>query len=327
MRKVLFAAAVVVLVWACVVVPLPLASLEPVPALQVADLVELQDGSDARLPDELRVTAVELRRATTVEALRVLADEHRELTLAHAVVPAGIDEERFTEFQQRLFRESIQVAVVAGLRAAGRDVSVSGAGARVIVTFPGTPADAVLQQEDVIVAVDDRSIELASELRAVLSGREPGEEVTVTLRRDGEELTESLRLVPGSTGGDGAGLGVMTATVDLEVESPFEVRARPEAGVGGSSAGLMVALGTYAVASGDVPGGGRVIAGTGAVDAVGDVQPVAAIEAKVRGAELAGAEVFLVPASLAERARAAAPSGLRIVPVASVADAIEALTG
>lgn len=330
MRRLLLALAVGILVWAVLVVPLPLAVLAPVAARPVAQVVEVDgsvDGSDgSALPEDLLFTAVAIQQPSAAGAVEVLLDERRDLTLLGAVVPPGIDRDRFERRQQRLFEESVRAAAAVGLRAAGRDVQVSGDGARVVATVPATPADRQLEQEDVIVEVDGEEVTLASELAALLSGREVGDEVELTVRRDGEQVSETLRLTALSQTGQ-AGLGVLVATVDLEIDLPVDVMPTPEARIGGPSAGLMIALTLYDLASDGDLGGGRAIAGTGTMDLSGRVGTVSGVDEKVRGAAQAGAEVFLVPPSGEQAARDAAPDGLEVIVVESLQDAIDALSG
>lgn len=327
MRKLLFTAAAAIIAWAMLVVPLPLLALVPVAATPVADILEVVD-DDAELaepiPDSVRFTAVLVQPASAVGAIEVWFDEHRSLTFAPNVVPRGVDPDEFVDLQVRMFEESVRTAAAIGMRAAGADVTITGDGARIERTIPGTPAAGVLERGDVIVAVDSTPVRLASELAADLSAREAGEEVELTLRRGGEEVLEQVRIGQLPEGA-GAGLGVLATTVDLVIDTPVEVRPRADAAVGGPSAGLLVALGLYeATGEADLVGD-RVVAGTGTIDTSANVGPVDGIREKVRGAELAGADVFLVPATQAHEARAAAPDGLEVVPVETLQDAIDAL--
>ena len=325
MRRFAFATALVVLVWAAVVVPMPLATLAPVEARPVAQVVEVRDGLD-ELPDGLLFTAVQVRQTTTVGAVEVLLDDQRELTPIQRVVPPGIEPEPYAELQERLFEESIRAAAAVGLRAAGRDVTVSGEGARVVATVPGAPAEDVLRQEDVITAVDGEDVELASELSALLSGREAGDEVELTVRRDGEERTETIELDVLSRLGT-PGIGVLVSTVELAIDLPVEVAPTPEARIGGASAGLMIALAMYDAATPSPLVGDRRVAGTGTMDLSGRVGAVSGVDEKVRGAVLAGAEVFLVPPVHEDEARRAAPDDLRVVVVDTLDEAVDALSG
>ena len=329
MRKLLFAGAILLLVWAAVVVPLPLAVTEPSPAIAVPEVIELDDGLPSELPEELHLTVVRLEPATIASATRALVVGDRELTLLPGLVPPDVDPERIEEFQQELFRESLRAAVAVGLDAAGLEVTVDGDGARIIATLPGTPGADAFEEGDVITAVDDTEVALASELVAIVGDRVAGDQVQITVLREGEELTRTLELVPLETGADVGqiGLGVLVTTVDLRIDAPVEARVVGDRRIVGPSAGLMLALGAYDAATEESLGGGRVIAGTGTIDLSGNVGPVDGVAAKVRGALLVDAEVFLVPEALLDAAEAAAPAELEVIGVASLQDAIAALGG
>ncbi len=107
-------------------------------------------------------------------------------------------------------------------------------------------------------------------------------------------------------------------------EDDVEVNLRL-ADVGGPSAGLLFALGIVDKLDGDDLTGGRRIAGTGTIDADGKVGPVGGVPLKTQAAKRDGATVFLVPEAECEAARAELPEGLRLVPVATLDGALDAL--
>lgn len=96
-------------------------------------------------------------------------------------------------------------------------------------------------------------------------------------------------------------------------------------GVGGPSAGLLTSLAVADLASPLNVAAGRIIAGTGTVAADGTVGPVSSVQDKMRAAEDAGAEVFLIPAGL-EGQVSSASTTMTLIPVSSVQEAFEALT-
>lgn len=321
MRKAIFAAAIAILVWAAAVVPVPFVAVEPIPAQPVAGIVDVS-GADA--PEDLLFTAVQIRQTTTAGSVLTLLDDQRGLEFAPTVIPAGVDPEEFVELQERLFDESIRAAAAVGQRAAGRDVTIEGQGARVVRVIPGTPAADALQAGDVITGVEGREIMLASELVGALADLSVGEEVELTVQRDGEQVTQTVSLAELPQTGQ-PGLGVLVRTRDLRIDMPVEVSAEEDARVGGPSAGLMIALTVYdALTDGDLVQG-QPVAGTGTIDTSGNVGPVSGVPEKVRGAVLAGAEVFLVPVAHEEAARDAAPEDLEVVAVETLDEAIQAL--
>jgi len=95
----------------------------------------------------------------------------------------------------------------------------------------------------------------------------------------------------------------------------------------GSSHGLMVALTTYAHVSGSDLAAGRHIAGTGGIRGDGTVVPIGGLAAKAEAAERAGADVLFYPATQTARLADAETGDMTLVPVSSLADAIEWLTG
>lgn len=324
MRRSLFAIAVGLLAWAAAVVPLPVLELSPVQAQPVTALLELE-----RTPDPLQgrilFTGVRAEPTSAVGAVATWLDEHREIVIRPLLVPAGGGEHDFAELQRRIFRESVDVAAAAAMREAGLDVDVEGGGAEVVRVAPGTPAEGELQQGDIITEVDGRQVRLATELASITSGLDPGEEVDITFQRGTETRTVTLEVAMLPQTGE-SGIGVAVRTVDLDIQLPIEVRVPEGVRVGGASAGLMMALTVYDLVEDADLTDGDAIAGTGAIDLSGDVHPVSGIAEKVRGAELAEADVFLVPAAQADEAREAAPAGLRIVAVEDLTDAIGQLT-
>ncbi len=71
--------------------------------------------------------------------------------------------------------------------------------------------------------------------------------------------------------------------------------------------------------------GGLYIAGTGEISTAGDVGPIGGISQKVAAAEAKGADAFLVPDGNCEEAKGSAPDGIRLVRVATLQGALDAL--
>ena len=68
-------------------------------------------------------------------------------------------------------------------------------GAVVTQVGPGTPAaQAGLQEGDIVVAVADQEIKNDQALRQAILARKPGDQVTVTIVRDGRRQQVQLRL-------------------------------------------------------------------------------------------------------------------------------------
>lgn len=87
----------------------------------------------------------------------------------------------------------VQLADQAPVRQGGsEDVA---AGAVIVAVEPGSPADeAGLREGDIVTAVDDEVVEDAAALTTVVRSHAPGDEVSVTVDRDGEAQTFTLTL-------------------------------------------------------------------------------------------------------------------------------------
>ncbi|MET8436334.1 S16 family serine protease [Streptomyces sp900116325] len=101
------------------------------------------------------------------------------------------------------------------------------------------------------------------------------------------------------------------------------------ANVGGPSAGLFFALGIVDKLDGNGSGGdltgGRTIAGTGTIEANGEVGAVGGVSLKTQAARRDGATVFLVPKAECKEAGAELPKGLKLIPITTLKSAVSSL--
>ncbi|MGI8758419.1 MAG: YlbL family protein [Acidimicrobiales bacterium] len=322
MKKAVAAGVAFLLVVAGLAVPLPLVVIAPGSAIAVGERVELGREPDP-LSGELLLTTVSISQPTAFGVVQAWLAERTEVLSQGEVFPAGVDREEFGEAQRELFRESSEVAAAVGLRAAGEEVEISGEGALVAQVLEGSPADELLLPGDVVIGADDRTIELASDLVVALSSRSAGDEVVLTVLRDGTEQEVRVELRQVEDLGRPA-LGVAVTTVALDVALPFPVEV-DQGRIGGPSAGLMIALTVYDLADAGDLVEGRTVAGTGTIDLDGNVGPVGGVDAKVVAARQAGASIFLVPEGEAALAEEAAGDDIEVIPVATIDDAIAAL--
>ena len=119
-----------------------------------------------------------------------------------------------------------------------------------------------------------------------------GNSVRVTVLRDGKEMELTSKLYEEENRKVlGVGLqSVTTYDVDPEVEFQFEKNES------GPSAGLITTLSIYdQLTKGDLTKG-KLIAGTGTIEADGSIRQIGEVEYKLLGAVDGGAQVFLVPA-------------------------------
>jgi PDZ domain-containing protein len=304
--------------------PSPVALVVPGPVEPAESLITI-DGRSYEPQGRLLLTGVRLYPDPRLGQY-VLAhlQPDVELVRKEEARPPFLSREEFRRLSQRLVVESQNVAQVVALRQAGYQVSTGDSKVEVLFTLPGTPASEQLQPGDVIEAANGEPLRTTTELVSIVQGCLTGEPVDLRVRRDQRRMTVTLPALLGPLDAEGPVLGIVAMTRGLDYRAPVNVRLDSGPVAGGASAGLMYALGVYnALATEDITRGHR-IAGTGTLRLNGKVGPAGAIRLKVRAAEDAGAQHFLVAVEDAPAARAAARH-IRIIPVSSFEEALSAL--
>ena len=119
-------------------------------------------------------------------------------------------------------QRSEQIASVVALRQLGYEPEVNPRGALVTGTFVDTPAIGKLELGDVIVAVDGRPVRTPEQLRAAIATRDPGDSVTLTVRRGGKTIDVKLTTIASPTDPERPIVGIQVDQ-EADVELPFEV--------------------------------------------------------------------------------------------------------
>ncbi len=187
----------------------------------------------------------------------------------------------------------------------------------------------VLNVGDTITSLDGKPIDILTDITPVLAERSPGDIVDITVEpRDGSKKQnkkvklianpdDPMKTLVGFTPAD-------TRTVDL----PFEVSISTS-DIGGPSAGLAFTLALLDELSPGELLGRRKVAATGTINEDGEVGAIGALVQKAVAVRDSGATVFLVPKDQTEdeiqAAQKAAGSGVRIIAVATLDEALHVL--
>ncbi|MFC4241864.1 PDZ domain-containing protein [Gryllotalpicola reticulitermitis] len=183
---------------------------------------------------------------------------------------------------------------------------------------PGTPADGKLKANDRITAVDGTAVSTVGALRDAVNAKKGGA-VALTVERGG--ATQHLTITPEKNDGSWV-LGVVAGEQygELPVKVDFQLTD-----IGGPSAGMMFALGIIDKLTPGYLNGGQKVAGTGTIDADGNVGAIGGIRQKMFGARAAGATVFLAPQSNCSDVTGDIPSGLHVYAVKTLSDSLNVL--
>jgi Lon-like protease len=236
-----------------------------------------------------------------------------------------VDQENAEEFSQ-----SQESAKVAALRHLGIPV-----GSRVVVgsVVKGAPAQGKLHAGDVVRAVDGKPVRELQDVAAAITKHKPGENVVFTVvparQAQGKSAaatakapTTQVTLTTRKAQDDGR--AVVGIVPDVEHTFPFRITIKL-ADVGGPSAGLMFSLGLIDKMEPGALTGGKFVAGTGTIDDNGEVGPIGGIQMKIIAADRKGARYFLTPADNCSEAAKGKPSGITLVKVRTLDDALAAL--
>lgn len=245
-------------------------------------------------------------------------DSSRAVVPIDAVFPEGVTSEDRDERNAALMVDSQHEATAAALSELGYD---TGAEVKVVEAVEDSPAAGVLEENDVITAIDGVKVTSASELRGTIQDAE-GTPVELTVLRGGEE--QNVELTPELHTEDGVDTWLIGITLTTEYDFPIDVTIQLD-NVGGPSAGMMFALGIVDELTPGAMTGGNDIAGTGTIDAAGEVGPIGGIRQKLYGARDAGADFFLAPASNCDEVIGHVPDGLQVISTATLEESLAAL--
>lgn len=316
---VLLGAVLVVLLSVGMFMGVPYVVLGPGPTVDTlgaangVEVIQIKGTSTSTSKGQLRLTTVGVQpQANLYTAIRSWLNSEEAVVPRELVYPPGQTQEQVDKQNEQDFQQSQTSAETAALRQLGYPVQVA-----VKNVTPGGPAVGRLGAGDVLTAVNGTKPADAAGLVELIRAKPAGTELTVDYLRAGKPGSTKL-----TTEGNPPKIGV---EVEEKQPHPFQLSIKLDE-IGGPSAGLMFALGIIDKLTPDDLTGGKVIAGTGEINDRGQVGPIGGIGQKLIGARDAGAKFFLVPADNCAEALANAQPGLTMARVASLADALAALT-
>ena len=246
-------------------------------------------------------------------------DSSKAVVPLDSVFPEGVTTEERDAQNATLMVDSQHEATAAALSELGYD---TGAQVAVVEAVEGTPADGVLETDDVITAIDGTAVDSATQLREKIQDAE-GSAVELTVLRGGEEKT--VEITPEERTAEGKTTWVVGVTLRTDYDFPIDVTIQLD-NVGGPSAGMMFALGIIDTLTPGELNGGKDVAGTGTIAADGTVGPIGGIRQKLYGARDAGAEYFLAPAANCDEVVGHVPDGLQVIRTGTLEESLDALS-
>ena len=303
------------------VAPIPYVVLGPGPTVDTLgkkddkEVIQVSGRETSTSAGQLRLTTVGVQ--PDVKLLSAIAgwfSSDEAVVPYELIYPPGQTEKQVEERNAEDFAASQTSAETAALRELGFPVQVV-----VSNVTPGAASAGVLKAGDILTSVDGKPVTTATTLTDAVKARPAGTSLADSYTRDGTPATATIT----TRSQDG---GPPRIGVEIEQRQPHPFELKIDLGdIGGPSAGLMFALGIVDKLKPEDLTGGKIIAGTGTIDDEGAVGPIGGIPQKLVGAKKAGAAAFLVPADNCAEAVRNAQSGLPMVRVGTLGEALTAL--
>ena len=319
----------VVLAAVIALVPVPYVTWSPgatydllAPQAAGKDAISITGADTYPTTGQLRMTTVSVTSPTSGLSLPEVLFSYwlpsRQVLPRNAIYRPGEDTPQITAEETQLMDDSQSKAIVAALRQSG--IEVRNWPMVTTVSNSGPSAD-VLKPGDLVKAVDGKITETVQTVQQLISEHHVGDPVVFTVLRGQTTLRPTVitRATVNSPKKPIVGVG-LSIGYSYSPQVTFAI----DPTIGGSSAGLMFALSIHDLLSSADLVAGRIIAGSGTMDADGQVGKVGGIQEKLAAAARDQASIFLLPkencVDIAE-----VPQGVRVVPVETLAGATRAL--
>ena len=320
------------------VVEVPYYGIAPGDARPVQPRIDVEGAQVFSSEGEVLFVTVSVPRLTALGAVMGWLDPDVDVVEEDLILGDQSPQEN-RENNLRLMGYSKDFATYVALDKLGYDVQVTDGGVAIdslcmataadgVTCAEEAPAAATLQVRDLITAIDGRPVNLPPDIGAALTGRQPGEQVTVKVQREGQADPIEVPVTLTSSEDGRTILGIIPNPLPPDtIKFEFPVTVLIDSGaVGGPSAGLAF---TLALLDELTPGeltGGKKVAATGTITPSGAVGEIGGLPQKTVAVEREGAELFLVPlAELPEAQAKAEGTNLKVVGVETLDDALAAL--
>ena len=303
--------------------PLPV-YIETVGSAQnVANYVTVAKKKDTS-KGKLLLTYVKLAHATPFLYAASFFDKNAERIPA-SQISGGNNDQKFDLIQSYYMESAVNQAKVSALKMSHHKFQQSFQGIYVLSVLAKSTFKHQLKIGDLITRVDGQKFDSQVELIKYLSHQKIKQRVKISYLRNQKNRQAVGKIIKITKKRNGIGVELAAKTA---VKSDPPIKADME-GIGGPSAGLMLALQMYSQLSGSNLKKGRIIAGTGTISTNGQVGEIGGIDKKVIAAKRAGATIFLSPTGsnyrLAQKTANKLNLKIKIIPVRTLKEAVKFL--
>lgn len=232
------------------------------------------------------------------------------------VLPRGTTSSEQGEQNTVMMDDSQQLSTAAALH----ELNIEFSSHLGVVGFATQQNAGTLKKGDRLETINGKAIADLEMLKSALDGAGDAPS-KLGILRDGKAKTVTVETTAGEAGQRQLGI-LLSGSFDFPVSVTFGLE-----NVGGPSAGMMFSLAIIDQLTNGEMTGGKHFAGTGAITADGEVEPIGGIAQKLVGATEQGAQYFLAPAQNCPDVRGRIPRGLDVIKVATLGEARAAVEG
>lgn len=301
-------------------VQLPVAIYIPGGMIDLSKRVEVSNGYKTN--GELAMSYVSMLRSSLPYVLLSYVIPNWDLEKKENVVYEGASVSETIEIDKLYLQEGINNAIISAYNLAGKSVTIEGEKLKVIYVMEESKSN--LKINDEILTVDDNVVKSTKDITKIIEDKNVGDKVSVKIIRNNKEkiVKSKITLIDNEKK-----LGVASISLQ-ELKTDPEIKIKTKDSESGSSGGLMTSLAIYnSLTKTDITKG-KIIAGTGTIDNLGNVGEIGGIKYKILGSKKA--DVFLCPVENYKEALQVKKDNklkMKIVKVKTLQDAVNYLEG
>jgi len=320
---------VIFLILALLLIPVPFIKISPGPLFNTVgkemdqEVISIAGVKTYESKGELNFTTVSetggpFGRLVLIDAISAWIDPTQAVVPTSDLYPEIVDPEVIKEENERAFSGSQTDAIAAALRYLKIPVEVKVVVDSVVVD---SPSDGKIEPGDVVISVDKKEVKTATDVVKLVQLHKPNELIELTISRN-----KSLNniLVKGTELKSDTSKASIGISIGPGIDPPYDFKFGVEE-VGGPSAGLMLTLGIIDELTPNDLTAGKIIAGTGTINYLGEVGPIGGIRQKLQGAKNSGVQLFLAPIDNCDEISSKYYKSMPVVAVSNLDSAIKAI--
>ena len=268
-------------------------SIEP-----LAAKVTVEDGQKVEKGSLNLTTVYSIKASNPYIWLYGLVAPHTEIKKEEEV-KGNLSDEEYNNLLLHMMDSSKQNAIIASFHEADKGVEFHYNGVFVANILSNSKAKSVIKVGDIIHKVDGKTMNQAEEMIAYLKEKKAGDKVELQYTHNKKTKTATVEVITLDPKTGQAGIGINPEN-NMSINPSLDVKIKTE-NIGGPSAGLMFSLEIYnQIEKGDLTKGYKV-AGTGTMDAEGNVGQIGGIRHKIVAAHKAGVDIFFYPKDITDQ--------------------------